>query len=145
MPKVSSTKKRPKKRKAIVLPPGAGRSYPMGRINSIFKADNEETAGTYSVSEWWMDANTKGPGAHVNDNDHVYYVLEGTMSVFLEDTWTDCTRGACIIIPGGVLHTFENRGTSRAGILSFDNEAGFENRMPSIVKWFEENPPEDAR
>jgi hypothetical protein len=49
------------KRKPIVLPPGGGRSYPMGRISSIFKADGKETGNAYSISEWWLDPNTKGP------------------------------------------------------------------------------------
>ena len=30
-------------RKAIVLAPGQGRAYPMGRISAVFKADEEET------------------------------------------------------------------------------------------------------
>ena len=29
----------------------------------MFKADGDETAQAYSISEWWLDANTKGPGA----------------------------------------------------------------------------------
>jgi mannose-6-phosphate isomerase-like protein (cupin superfamily) len=92
-----------------------------------------------------MEPNTKGPGAHAHDDDHVFYVLEGTMSVFLETDWIDCPKAACIVIPGGTLHDFENRSARRAGILSFNNRAGFENNMPAIVKWFAENPPGDAR
>ena len=30
-------------RKTIVLAPGQGRAYPMGRISAVFKADEEET------------------------------------------------------------------------------------------------------
>ena len=36
----------------------------MGRIGAVFKADGEETAGRYSISEWWLEPNTQGPGAH---------------------------------------------------------------------------------
>ena len=67
-----------RKRTPIYLAPGAGRSYPMGRISSTFKADGDETAGTFSVSEWWLEANTKGPPAHSHEDDHAWYVLEGT-------------------------------------------------------------------
>ncbi|HLM47160.1 MAG TPA: hypothetical protein VK458_25055 [Myxococcaceae bacterium] len=67
-----------KKRAPIYLAPGAGRRYPMGRISSTFKADGDETAGTFSVSEWWLEANTKGPPAHSHEDDHAWYVLEGT-------------------------------------------------------------------
>ena len=51
--------------KAIVLPPGAGRSYPMGRISAVFKAAGEETAGRYSISEWFAErARAPAQGRH---------------------------------------------------------------------------------
>jgi hypothetical protein len=45
----------PVQRPAVILAPGAGRAYPMGRINALFKADGEETGNRYSISEWWLD------------------------------------------------------------------------------------------
>ena len=38
-------------RKASILGPGQGRSYPMGRMQAVFKADGEEGLGAYSVSQ----------------------------------------------------------------------------------------------
>jgi len=137
-------KKRSKKREAIILPPNGGRLYPMGRIRSVFKADGEETGNVYSISEWWLDPNTKGPGAHTNDDDHAWYVIEGTMSILVGRKWIDAPKGSFVLIPGGVTHTFENRSQERAGILNFNSEAGFEEEMPGILKWFAEHPPEDA-
>jgi len=32
-------------RDALVLAPGEGRSYPMGRLSAVFKADGAESAG----------------------------------------------------------------------------------------------------
>lgn len=40
------------------------------------------------------------------------------------------------------MHTFENRTDLRAGFLSFDNEAGFEERMAGISEWFRSRSPE---
>ena len=51
-------------RSPIVLLPGEGRAYPMGRIGAVFKADGDETRGRYSISEWWLEPYTRGPGAH---------------------------------------------------------------------------------
>src|SRR5216684_7146029 len=139
MPETKQTQRKP-----IYLPPGCGRSYPMGRISSVFKADGAETGRTFSVSEWWLEPNTKGPPAHSHDEDHAWYVIEGTMSVQVGGQWTDAVKGAFLLIPGRVVHTFENRTMRRAGILSFNNDAGFEDQMPSISEWFARNPPEDA-
>jgi len=70
-------------RPAIFLAPGAGRAYPMGRIAALFKADGDETRGAYSISEWWLEPHTDGPGAHAHAEDDVFFVIEGTMSFLL--------------------------------------------------------------
>jgi mannose-6-phosphate isomerase-like protein (cupin superfamily) len=116
----------------------------MGRIHSVFKADEDETANAYSISEWWLDANTKGPGPHSHPEDDVFFVLEGTMSILVGDRWVDAPKGAFVLVPGGMTHDFENRGEVRAGVLNFSN-GPFEPAMPEIADWFRENPPGNAR
>ena len=91
-----------KKRADIFLPPGAGRSYPMGRICAIFKADGDETQGAYSISEWRLEPHTQGPGAHSHPEDDVFYVIEGTMSFLIGDRWIDAPKGSFVLAPGGV-------------------------------------------
>ena len=131
-------------RKAIVLPPGGGRSYPVGRISAVFKADGGETAGKYSISEWWLEPHTQGPGAHSHAEDDVFYVIAGTMTILLDDEWVEAQPGAFVLIPGGVTHDFQNRGAERAGVLNFSIPGNFEKHMPDIAEWFEANPPQDA-
>jgi quercetin dioxygenase-like cupin family protein len=131
-------------RKPIVLRPGGGRDYPMGRIRAVFKADGDETAQAYSISEWWLDANTKGPGAHSHPEDDVFYVIEGTMSLMVGQEWIDAPAGSFVLVPGGVTHDFENRGDRRAGILNF-TPGVFETEMEGIAEWFAKHPPGNAR
>jgi mannose-6-phosphate isomerase-like protein (cupin superfamily) len=131
-------------RQPIVLAPGAGRQYPMGRIASVFKADGAETAGAYSISEWWLDANSTGPGAHSHPEDDVFFVIEGTMSILVGEEWIDAPAGSFVLIPGGVTHDFENRSDARAGVLNFTNGV-FEPEMPGIAQWFAEHPPVNAQ
>lgn len=76
-------------RKPIFLGPGKGRSYPMGRISAVFKADEGETRSKYSVSEWWLEARTQGPGAHSHAEDDLFYVIEGVMSLRIGDEDTN--------------------------------------------------------
>lgn len=127
-------------RKPVVLRPGAGRSYPMGRISALFKADEDETAHRYSISEWWLEPHTKGPGAHSHPEDDCFYILEGTMSVLIGEEWTDAPVGSFVLVPGGVPHDFENRGDVKAGLLNF-SPGVFEPEMPAIAEWFAEHPP----
>ncbi|HEU4352003.1 MAG TPA: cupin domain-containing protein [Burkholderiales bacterium] len=131
-------------RKPILLRTGKGRSYPMGRISALFKADGAETASRYSISEWWLEPHTKGPGAHSHPEDDVFFVIEGTMSFLIGNEWTHATAGSFVLVPGGVTHDFENRGSARAGVLNFSVPGGFEEDMPGIAQWFADNPPGNA-
>lgn len=132
-------------RRPVVLAPGEGRAYPMGAISAIFKADGAETGGRYSISEWWLDPHRRGPGPHSHPDDDVFYVLAGTMSVLLGSEWFDASAGSFVLVPGGVTHAFENRGSERAGMLDVSVPGDFEDHMPSISRWFIEHPPEDTR
>lgn len=127
------------------LEPGQGRTYDMGRIKAIFKADNSETDNQYSISEWWMEPNTKGVGAHSHEKENeIFVVLEGTMRFLVGDTWRDAKKGSFIYVPAGIVHDFEHHSQERAGILNIFGPGSFESNMPMIVKWFQEHPPEDA-
>ena len=131
-------------RKPVILGPGEGRAYPMGRISAVFKADCEETAQGYSISEWWLDPHTKGPGAHSHPEDDIFYVLEGTMSLLAGEEWIHAKAGSFVLIPGGIKHDFENRGDVRAGVLNFYAPGTFEPHMEEVAHWFRSNPPGDA-
>ena len=127
-------------REPVILAPGAGRRYAMGSMTSVFKADDAETSRAYSISEWWLEPHTKGPGAHAHPEDDVFYVLAGTMSILVGERWLDAGPGAFVLIPGGTQHDFENRGDVRAGVLDFFPGV-FEPAMPSIVEYFAAHPP----
>jgi len=131
-------------RTGVVLAPGEGRSYPMGRISAVFKADGEETQHKYSISEWWLEPKTQGPGAHAHPEDDVFYVVEGTMSFLIGDRWIDAAKGSFVLAPGGVTHDFENRSSARAGVLNLSIPGDFEPHMPGIAEWFANNPPKDT-
>ena len=91
-------------RPPVVLGPGEGRAYPMGRVSAVFKADGAETEGGYSISEWWLDPHTKGPGAHSHPEDDVFYIVAGTMSVLVGTEWIEASTGSFVLVPGNVTH-----------------------------------------
>jgi mannose-6-phosphate isomerase-like protein (cupin superfamily) len=132
-------------RRPVVLRPGEGRAYPMGRISAVFKADGAETGDRYSISEWWLDPYTTGPGPHSHPEDDVFYVLAGTMAVRVGTEWVEASAGSFVLVPGGVTHDFENRSAGRAGVLNVSVPGPFEPHMPSIAQWFAEHPPGDTR
>ena len=131
-------------RSVLILRPGEGRGYPMGRISAVFKADGPETANQYSISEWWLEAHTQGPGAHCHPEDDAFFVIEGTMSFLVGGEWIDAPKGSFVLVPGGLTHDFENRSSTRAGALNFSAPGNFEQHMPGIAQWFAEHPPGHA-
>ena len=120
--------------KPMIVPAGEGRTYEMGRMRAVFKADRDETAGRYSISEWWLEPRTRGPGVHSHDDDHIYYVIEGSLNLSLDGRWSVLDKGGYALIPGGTPHDFENRGDVRTGFITLNTPGGFEERMPGIAE-----------
>jgi quercetin dioxygenase-like cupin family protein len=114
------------------------------RLSAIFKADGGESEVRYSISEWWLEPHTKGPGAHHHPEDDVFFVLGGTMSFLVDATWHDAPGGSFVLVPGDVTHSFENRGDTRSGFLNISVPGDFESRMPDIAAWFRDRSETDA-
>ncbi len=127
-------------RKALIVAPGQGRIYSMGRMRAVFFADNAETDSRYSISEWWLEPNTEGPGVHAHPEDHIFYVIEGTVSIVIDSEWSHAAQGSHALISGGTPHTFENRQNQRCGFLSINIPGGFELMMPRIVEYVATKP-----
>ena len=120
----------------IVLMPGEGRRYRAGTMTAVFKADEAETAAAYSISEWWLEPNSAGPGPHSHPEDDVFYVLEGVITFLVGETWTAVPKGGFVRAAAGVVHDFRNDTDTRAGMLNLSFPGGFEREMPAIVDWF---------
>lgn len=126
---------------SLFLKSGEGRIYNCGTMTAIFKADENETANNYSISEWWLDPNSDGPGPHLHEeNDEVFYGIEGITSILVGDKWIDVEKGAFLRIPSKTIHDFANRTDQKSAVLNFFIPGGFERNMPSIVEWFQNNP-----
>tara|TARA_R110002020_G_scaffold5971_6_gene24594 strand:+ start:1004 stop:1423 length:420 start_codon:yes stop_codon:yes gene_type:complete len=125
----------------LELGPGEGRAYDLGRMRAVFKADHDESGERYAVSEWWLEPHCTGPGAHSHEaNEEIFYVLEGTATFLVGGEWRSLAKGGFLRIPAGVTHDFENRSDAPMGLLNVFLPGGFEQAMPSIVKWFADNP-----
>lgn len=122
------------------LPAGGGRRYEMGKLTALFKADEAETRAAYSVSEWILEPDQPGVGAHSHEaNDEIFLVLEGTPELLAGETWTEHGPGAFVRIPAGVTHDFRNRSGAVARLFNVFIPGGFERDMPKIVEWFAAN------
>ena len=121
----------------IVLRPGEGRQYDCGPMQSEFLADGEESGNRYSASIWWVKPDSPGPGAHSHQqNEELFYVIEGTLTFLVGDQRVDATAGTFLRVPAGVTHDVENRTARRAGALNVFIPGGFESKMRTLVEWY---------
>ena len=133
-----------KHRRPLIVKPKDGRKYKMGRMRAVFFADGDQTDNRYSISEWSLDARTEGPGVHSHPDDHIFYVLEGTLSLQIGAKQTRAPRGSYVLVPGGISHDFSNPGAKACKFISINTPAGFERMMPQLVEWFKKNPLSEA-
>jgi hypothetical protein len=79
-----------------------------------------------------MAAHTPGPPPHLHRRtDEAFHVLEGELTFHLEDRSMEAGPGDFVLVPRGVVHTFENAGSSEARFLEVAAPGAF-------VGYFEE-------
>ena len=117
-------------------PVGEGRLYTLGKnddVEVVFRADGDEAAKKYSITEWWMSPGAPGLDAHVHqDNDEVMFVLEGAATILMGEDWTIYEAGSVVIVPAGVTHGFRNDGDVKMGLLNIFTNGAYEAMMPAI-------------
>jgi quercetin dioxygenase-like cupin family protein len=92
--------------RAVVHPPGEGRSIDLGAFRMTVKADDVDTGGSFTVLEASEPAGF-GPPMHTHeDAGESFYVLEGEYLIFVEDREFVCPAGSFVYIPAGVTHGF---------------------------------------
>lgn len=83
-------------------------------LNSLVttKADADETAGAYSLTEHLVSpAGCPPPHVHVHE-DEAFYVLEGQMEFEVDGVVTPAGPGTFAFVPGGAVHTFRVRSST---------------------------------
>ena len=118
----------------IILAPGAGRAYSIGPMRGVFKADGAETGDRYCVSEWSLEPEGAGPGAHSHENNvELFLVTEGTMTFLVGDEWIDAPAGTFLRVPAGMTHDFANHSGARATAFNVFIPGGFEAAFARVV------------
>jgi quercetin dioxygenase-like cupin family protein len=118
--------------KAFVIQPESARTYDIGHGEARILVGAEQSAGA-----WWLASLMSEPGRktslHVHYSaDEQFYVLEGTLSVWIEDRWQELPAGSVAAVPRGVHHALGNRSSKNVRFLASGNPAGFERYFADI-------------
>jgi quercetin dioxygenase-like cupin family protein len=86
----------------------------------------EESGGAAAIVENTMPAGAPGPPLHSHAFDEAFYVLDGELTVQVDDQVTTAHPGELIFAPRGAPHTLANLGIAPARFLLVLTPAGFE-------------------
>jgi mannose-6-phosphate isomerase-like protein (cupin superfamily) len=98
--------------RSLVLPPGSGRDISLAQHRQrkiLVKADETETREAYRLMESTVPARGSGAPPHYHGRaEEGFYVLEGSLSIRLEKREIDATAGTFVLVPRGLVHSFDN-------------------------------------
>ena len=118
---------------AIYLGPGAGERHVLGATSVTLKATSAETEGRFFLSEATIEPGFPGPPLHRHGELYdMFYVLEGTLTMTLEEEVRRAAAGTFVCVPPGVPHTFSNTSSEPVRFLNFNMPGGWEGYMREL-------------
>ncbi len=111
---------------ALVITPDQAPVYNLRLGEARVLVGGEQTGGA-----WWMGVFREDPGfitplhLHVQMDEH-FYVLDGVLSLYLENQWQNLHPGTLAVVPRGIPHAQGNFGKRPVSLLGLGQPAGFE-------------------
>lgn len=109
--------------------------------------DGGQTGGRFAVIEILFPKGASPP-IHSHPQDETFYVLDGEVTVWIEDQSQVCRAGAIAFVPGGTPHSFRVLSDT-ARMLMLSTPAGIEDYVralsePAAWPWLQA-PPDGPR
>ncbi len=122
---------------AEVIVRGPGEGYVLDAAGSrlVFKAEGGDGDGTIFVGESTLAPGFPGPPSHRHER-HLdsFFVLEGTLTLLLDDRELEAGPGSFAALPPGLRHTFSNRSDGQVRVLNMMAPGGFEQYLKEILE-----------
>jgi quercetin dioxygenase-like cupin family protein len=115
-----------KPKNAVVLLPGQGRATWIGEARFTMKAETDATLGLYSMAEF-TEPPGDGPPLHSHAvEEEGFYVVDGVVVLQVGEQKLLATKGAFVLVPRDVAHTYRVVGDEPATLLIIISPPGFE-------------------
>jgi quercetin dioxygenase-like cupin family protein len=132
---------------ANAAPTVVDRTEPLWFLGTLARVllDGEQTGGRFAIFEAVLP-NGASPPLHSHPQDETFYILDGEVTVWVEDHPRRCRPGAIAFAPGGSPHSFRvESDTARMLVLS--TPAGIERYVRALSEpadWPWLQPPPEA-
>jgi mannose-6-phosphate isomerase-like protein (cupin superfamily) len=111
----------------VVVPPGEGLRF----SNVEFLVRSEDTS-RFNLAIITIAPGHSGPEPHSHeDEDDTFFLLDGELTFTVENETLTAEPGTLVLVPPGLVHTFENKGSEPARFLNIHAPAGFDKRLMS--------------
>jgi quercetin dioxygenase-like cupin family protein len=126
-----------------VVPPGQGHMLTARGSTMAFKAVAAQTGGDFSLMERTLPPGGRTPPPHRHTNcSEAFYVLDGSVSFWLDGERLTGGPGDFLLVPRGAGHTFGNEAESPARLLVLHSPA-MDAYFEELHKlWSGDQPPE---
>jgi mannose-6-phosphate isomerase-like protein (cupin superfamily) len=120
---------------AVLRAPGEGDSISLGQSKAIFKAEDSDVDGFFSLMETLIAPGFPGPVLHRHERMvDSFYVLDGRLSLQLGDQRAEAGPGDFALMPPTAAHTFANPGEEGVRVLNLMAPGGFEQYLKDVAR-----------
>ncbi len=119
---------------------GEGKIGKIGGIDLISKLSKHQTGGNLGCDEATLKSGFLGAPPHLHKNfDEICFVLEGSVTIMVEEKIFQVNAGDWHLRPRNKMHTFWNASESNARFVDIYIPGGHEDYMADLAKLFENN------
>lgn len=130
-----------KKQAALVLGAGEGDLLKFQGLTTRIKVRSEMTNGGLTLIETTVEPHFKGFDLHTHSRiTETFYVLEGTLTVRMDEATIEIKPGGMILVPPGVWHTYWNATDEPIRYLLFISPGGFEKYLEGLLEMMRTEP-----
>lgn len=120
---------------AFLLSRGEGRSLQLGPSGTTIKLGAGDAGDVLTVMDTTAAPGFPGPVPHRHrEMLDSFYVLEGTLTVALEDRTVEAGADTYVAVPAGTVHSFSNPGEQPVRFLNLMAPAGFERYLVEVAE-----------
>jgi len=124
----------------IHIKKGEGNAGRIGGIDLITKLSKKQTSGNLGCDEATIKPGYLGAPPHLHKHfDEICFVLEGTVTIMVEEKIYQVNAGDWHLRPRNKMHTFWNSSETSARFVDIYIPGGHEEYMFALAKLFENN------
>jgi mannose-6-phosphate isomerase-like protein (cupin superfamily) len=117
----------------LIVAPDEAQVFAMaGGGEARLLATGENTGGALWVGRFREDPGFMTTLHFHHRTDEQFYILEGVLSLYVDERWRELGPGMLAVVPRGVRHAQGNRGDKPVHFVGSGSPAGFEKLFPAL-------------